>query len=181
MTIVTRTGDKGTTGMVGGGRVSKTHPRMHAEGTIDELNSLLGLCLAESNIPTDLQLILSRLQHRLFTLGADIATPADTNAATKRITDVHVAELEGIIEKIEPTLPALMNFILPGGTTLAARLHHARTVCRRAERWIVGLAESDTVNPQAMIFINRMSDLLFILAREANKQAGQEERKVEYA
>lgn len=169
--IVTKTGDNGTTGLLGGSRVSKASPRLHAYGTVDELNAIIGLVLVEEDLPAALRAHLSALQHILFRLGADIATPtaqAIHAISNERMDNDDVEELEQWIKELEEKLPPLQHFIVPGGCRAAALLHHARTVCRRAERWTVALAEKEQVNPQARVFLNRLSDHLFLAARSAN-------------
>lgn len=179
MTIVTRTGDKGTTGLVGGKRVSKTDPRIAAVGCIDELNALIGVVRCEQ-VPKDVEVALEAIQHRLFTLGADIASPLDTKAHTERILPAHTIVLDAWIGRMEPKLPALTHFILPSGNAAGAHLHHARTICRRAERSVVALAEHEAINPETIMFLNRLSDLLFVAARTANAAAGVPEETVRY-
>lgn len=191
MSIVTKTGDDGTTGLYGNVRVAKDHPRMEAIGTIDELNALLGCVLANCEIRNaNLENIsplalcasrLERIQHLLFILGADLATPMDAFREMVRINKDHITELEKLIEGIEPALPSLQWFILPGGSEAGALLHHARTVCRRAERCLITLKAQEPVNPHIVIFVNRLSDLLFILARQVNIESGQEEVRVNYS
>jgi cob(I)alamin adenosyltransferase len=168
--IYTRTGDDGKTSLVGGGRVSKHAKRPAAYGEVDELNSVLGMarlqCGADTaNAVMDSQ--LARIQNDLFDLGADLATVDDMKPAL-RITATQVARLEQEIDEINENLSALNSFILPGGTPLAAWLHLARTVARRAERQMTELATVEPVNEHAMQYINRLSDLLFVLARHAN-------------
>lgn len=168
--IYTRTGDDGKTSLVGGGRVSKHAKRPAAYGEVDELNSVLGMarlqCGADTaNAVMDSQ--LARIQNDLFDLGADLATVDDMKPAL-RITATQVARLEQEIDEINENLSALNSFILPGGTPLAAWLHLARTVARRAERQMTELATVEPVNEHAMRYINRLSDLLFVLARHAN-------------
>lgn len=177
MTIVTKTGDKGETGLFGGGRVRKDDARMHAIGTVDELNALLGLVVTE--LPSgDMRDGLIAVQNQLFTLGADLATALPGPANAKRVEAEHVTFLETWISKVESGLPALQWFILPGGSRTGALLHHARTVCRRAERWIVAM--EGEARPEGLKYANRLSDLLFLLAREANRAEDQEETRVEY-
>jgi cob(I)alamin adenosyltransferase len=175
MKLYTRTGDDGTTGTFGGPRVPKDGLRMEATGTVDELNSALGLAVTVST--EAMTPLLKDLQSRLFDLGADLATPVDSSMADKtvRITDEHVAAIERAIDEASRDLPDLQSFILPGGTELAARLHLARTIARRAERRIVTLAEAEPVGAATVPFINRISDLLFALARRANHDAGVED------
>ncbi|GEM_PF-36554 len=176
MSIVTKTGDQGETGLVGGARISKADARMHAIGSVDELNALLGVLLAEQ-LPAEIAAGVTRIQNELFTLGADLATPRPS-VKVPRITQEHIAGLEAWIASLESALPPLQAFILPGGSRAGALLHSARTVCRRAERWVVSL--DNTVSEQSRIYLNRLSDLLFLLARAVNRERGAEEREVEY-
>ncbi len=173
MKIYTRTGDDGTTALFGGGRVPKSHPRIAAYGTIDELNAWLGLARTQL-LPeeSDLEALLQRLQGMLFEIGADLATPLDSRARTVRIESAHTEAIEREIDRLEAQLPPLKTFILPGGTPAAATLHIARTVCRRAERLVVEAAQQEVLNPEVMRFLNRLSDLLFVLARWINHQRG---------
>jgi cob(I)alamin adenosyltransferase len=177
MTIVTKTGDKGTTGLFGGARAPKSSPRIHAYGTVDELNALLGVILAEPDVAATLRERLLRVQRLLFTVGADLATP-DLAQKVKRVEAAHVHELEEWITPLENVLPALQKFILPSGSRLGSLLHLARTVCRRAERWVVTLGETETINRDAQIYLNRLSDYLFLAAREANLATGAKETEV---
>jgi cob(I)alamin adenosyltransferase len=172
--IYTRTGDDGTTGLFGNRRVPKDDPRVAAYGTFDEANALLGVALA-AGAPAELGAVLVELQARLFDLGADLATPrGDRPDPTYllRIGDAHVVALEQLIDRFDADLPPLASFILPGGTPTAAHLHHARTVVRRGERALVALGRLEDVGPAAPRFVNRLSDLLFVLARWANRAAG---------
>lgn len=171
MKLYTKRGDDGQTDLIGGVRVSKNHLRVSTYGAVDELNATIGLALADCHIDA-VNTGLITVQCRLFDLGADLATPSSDKADPGRLTAQHVAELEQQIDAASEQLEPLRNFILPGGTTLAARLHLARTVCRRAEREIVALAEHETVDPTATIYVNRLADLLFALARLANAKAG---------
>lgn len=178
--LYTRSGDDGTTGLFGGGRVLKNHPRVEAYGTVDELNAAIGWCIAgvdgprRSAVFDRFRAILTTLQSQLFDLGADLATPEHSKQQAKihRIDESHVAEIESWIDEIDSANPPMKHFVLPGGTELAARLHIARTICRRAERAMVGLHQAEPMNPQTIIYINRISDLLFAMARRANKEAG---------
>ena len=173
--IYTRTGDAGTTALFGGGRVPKSHPRIDAYGTVDEANSLLGVVrsLLDGAPGTDeLAPVLSRLQEELFVLGADLATPLDATPLVPRVTESHVAWLEETIDRLQADLPALKHFILPGGTPAAAQLHVFRTVCRRAERLVVAAASGEPVNEHAQTYLNRLSDLAFVLSRWTNHRAG---------
>lgn len=172
--IYTRTGDKGTTSLFGGDRVEKNHPRIDAYGTVDETNSFVGMALAHlADQPGEEKLspLLERLQRELFVLGADLATPTDAKPVVPRISADHVEQLEREIDAFQTDLPELKNFILPGGTPAGATLHIARTVCRRAERRAVEASAAKDVNEQAVIYLNRLSDLFFVLARWANHQA----------
>ena len=175
MKIYTRTGDRGETSLFAGGRVSKADARLHAYGTVDELNAVLGLALAAGVgvvCPA-----LERVQADLFIVGADLATPQGANSRlVTRVTLEMITRLEQEIDEWQTALPELKNFILPGGALGAAFLHQARTVCRRGERWLVALSRSEAVNEQAGIYLNRLSDWLFVAARVANQDAGATER-----
>ena len=170
MKIYTKTGDSGQTSLYGGKRVGKDSLRIRAYGDVDELNAILGLCAGidkgKKSAP-DLKKIFARLQHQLFIVGADLA--AHLAVKTERIHKEHVAELEEIIDRLAAKLPSLNNFIYPGGTALAAHLHLARTVCRRAEREVVALSKKEKINPLLIPYLNRLSDLLFVMARRALK------------
>ncbi|MDQ7843657.1 MAG: cob(I)yrinic acid a,c-diamide adenosyltransferase [Armatimonadota bacterium] len=168
--MYTRTGDRGETGLIGGQRVPKDHPRVEAYGAVDELNAVIGAARALTR-ETDLLEVFDRIQHRLFDLGAELATPGPPKTPSA-ITDAEVKVLEGVIDLYQETLPPLREFILPAGDPLAAALHVARTVCRRAERRVVTLARRESVNPEIIRYLNRLSDLLFVLARAANARAG---------
>lgn len=171
MKIYTKTGDAGETGLLGGVRVKKHDLRIEAYGTVDELNAVLGV--ARASHPTQrVDQILEHVQSELFTVGAELATPSPAGRNAGRINDTHAARLEEMIDLCETELAPLKNFILPGGSASAAQLHLARTVCRRAERRVCELAESNPVSPQIVIYLNRLSDLLFVLARLANARAG---------
>jgi cob(I)alamin adenosyltransferase len=172
--IYTRTGDAGETGLFGGGRVPKDDPRVVAYGQVDELNAAIGLALALE--PQDFSRdVLEQVQRDLFTLGAELAAsdPAVLARALPGdpIGDPDIRALERVIDAREPALEPLTGFILPGGTAKAAALHVARTVCRRAERAVVTLARSATFSPAIVRYLNRLSDLLFVLARAANAAA----------
>jgi cob(I)alamin adenosyltransferase len=176
--IYTKTGDSGETGLFGGGRVSKAHVRVEAYGAVDELNSVIGWILSfepELSITRRLHAI----QADLFTIGAQLAT-ADTGRGRRPTVPVlpssRVPELEHWIDQLEEDLPALRNFILPGGSPLGAAFHIGRTVCRRAERRVVALADSESVEPNTIIYLNRLSDLLFVLARAVNNRLGKPEQ-----
>ncbi len=167
--VVTRTGDGGTTALAGGQRVRKSSARVHAYGEVDELNSCLGVAAALQTEPMLVQ-TLEQVQHRLFSVGADLATPPGTGGP--RVGDPLVAELEALLEPLMGELPPLEEFILPGGSPAGAALHLARTVCRRAERSCAALAEQEAVTPQVLVYLNRLSDLLFVMARVANRRGG---------
>lgn len=176
MKIYTKRGDQGTTSLFGGTNIEKSHIRLHAYGTVDELNSVLGMSL--SNAMSDRgRVIVTNIQTQLFILGADLATPETRKTKTNRIGAAEIETLEGWIDELESELPSLTSFILPGGIQSGAFLHLARTVCRRAERHTVELKNSDTVSSECIIYLNRLSDLLFVLARFENMKAGAEEIK----
>ncbi len=178
MKIYTRTGDKGTTGLYGGDRVSKASLRMHAYGTIDELNACLGVLLSDENIPRQTAEQLAKIQGTLFSIGADLATPLHSKAKILRSKAEWATELEQWIDAMELELPPLTSFIFPSGSAVGSELHRARTVCRRAERWIVQLAEQESITPESTIYVNRLSDYLFVAARFVNKSLGVPERDV---
>lgn len=167
--IYTKTGDDGSTGLGDGSRVAKDDPRVEAYGTVDELNSVIGMLLAET--PTaDIASCLTRVQHELLDLGGELCIPGHM-----AITAAHVARLEQELDGFNEALPPLKEFILPGGSRAAAACHLARTVCRRAERRSWTLAKQATVNPEALRYLNRLSDLLFVVARViARQDKGQE-------
>lgn len=184
MKIYTKTGDSGDTGLFGGARVSKSHPRVAAYGDVDELNASLGVAraaLVAANDP-ELAAMLEQIQRDLFALGARLADPghAIADRVTKAaVTDADIARLEGWIDALEAALPPLRRFILAGGSQAGASLHLARTVCRRAERGMVGLLAGDkgAFEAELLVYINRLSDLLFVMARRANQRAGTAERE----
>jgi len=175
MKLYTRTGDDGTTGLFGGGRVAKDDPRVEAYGTVDELNAAIGLarCVTGPPAPAFVDEILAELQARLFDLGADLATPpgGPHKAKVTRISSDLAARAERWIDRVDEQNAPMRTFVLPGGTELAARLHLARTVARRAERLTVRAAREQPLNEQAIVFLNRVSDLLFAMARLANRAA----------
>lgn len=175
MKIYTRTGDDGTTALFSGGRVSKTHLRVEAYGTVDELNSLLGV--VRTYQPYAEQWLIE-VQNQLFYVGADLATPMDARSShVVRAGEAYITWLEEHIDEMTAELPALANFILPGGAAAAAQLHVARTVCRRAERLVVALAGQEPINEIVISYLNRLSDFLFTLARWENYKAGISEEK----
>lgn len=163
--IYTRTGDKGETGLADGSRLPKDAPRVEALGAIDELNSVLGMLLAES-LPEDVRTCLTDVQHDLFDLGGELSVPGHP-----MIAESHIARLEQTLDQFNADLPALKDFILPGGSRAAAAAHIARTVCRRAERRVITLAKAEAVSQLAGPYLNRLSDLLFVIARVLNRAA----------
>ncbi len=165
--IYTRTGDNGTTGLGDGSRVDKDSLRVEAYGSIDELNSIIGLLLSH-DLPADIRAELTRIQHDLFDVGGELSVPGHT-----KISDKQVQRLERFLEELNQHLPPLKEFILPGGTQAAAVAHMARTVCRRAERRTVTAMRQEAVNEVALRYLNRLSDLLFVIARSLNKAAGE--------
>ncbi|MFC4276031.1 cob(I)yrinic acid a,c-diamide adenosyltransferase [Achromobacter aloeverae] len=165
--IATRTGDDGTTGLGDGTRVGKDDLRIAAMGDVDELNSTLGLVLAEPLADARLAADLRRVQHCLFDLGAELSIPGYV-----AVQEAHAQELDDCLKHYNATLAPLQEFILPGGTRTAALLHVARTICRRAERAVVALGRTQTVRPPLRQYLNRLSDLLFVAARHVNQDAG---------
>jgi cob(I)alamin adenosyltransferase len=171
--IYTRAGDTGETSLGDGSRVPKTDPRIEAYGTVDELNSFLGLALA-GGLPDEFRPWLEQVQNDLFDLGADLAVPLEDDRRERlRVTPTQVERLEELCDLVNARLEPLRSFVLPGGTEAASRLHVARAACRRAERRAAALGQAEEVNPAALAYLNRLSDLLFILARAAN--AGSQE------
>ncbi|MFQ5634387.1 MAG: cob(I)yrinic acid a,c-diamide adenosyltransferase [Gammaproteobacteria bacterium] len=168
--IYTRTGDDGTTGLGTGERVPKDGPRVEAYGAVDEINSLIGLILASDDLATDIEDSLTRIQHQLFDLGGELSMPG-----TNVITAAAVAGLESTLDDFNADLPPLKDFVLPGGAREAAVCHVARAVCRRAERRVWALAREEEINQCSVRYLNRLSDLLFVLARVLNRQAGEAE------
>ncbi len=164
--ITTRTGDDGTTALADGSRVGKDSVRIAALGDVDELNSALGVLLAEK-LPLNISTALSNCQHELFDLGGELAIPGHVS-----LTENHLARLDALIEQHNASLPPLKDFILPGGSRAAALCHVARTVARRAERSVVALAHKENLSPLAIQYLNRLSDLLFILCRVINRELG---------
>lgn len=165
--IYTRTGDAGTTGLGDGSRVGKDAPRVAALGDVDELNAVLGVLLCET-LPDEVRTLLTGVQHDLFDLGGELSVPGGAF-----LKNTQPGRLETAIDHYNGELAPLQEFILPGGTRAAALTHHARTVCRRAERTVVALAHDETVSDPARQYLNRLSDLLFVLARWLNRYAGQ--------
>lgn len=182
MKIYTKTGDRGETGLFGGGRVPKDHVRVEAYGEVDELTSTLGLVIAHLQAAGEQEMAngLRQVQADLFTIGANLATPAPEDGGRENpyipvLDAARVPALEAWIDAGDAELEPLKSFVLPGGTAAAAALHLARTVCRRAERRVVGLAREATIDDAMVIYLNRLSDLLFTLARVANRRAGVED------
>ncbi len=176
MKIYTKTGDDGTTGLFGGPRVSKDHPRIETYGAIDELNSLIGIVRSMSEHQQwDVQ--LEKVQSMLFEIGSELATPNPEPFELKWNGQEAISMIEGWIDEFENRLEPLRNFILPAGSTVAAFLHLTRTVCRRAEREVVRLSKSENISDptQIVVFLNRLSDYLFVTAREANRVLGQKD------
>lgn len=173
MKIYTKTGDDGTTGLYGGGRVRKDHARVEAYGAVDELNAALGLARAET-LAAEVDEQLARIQSELFDLGAELATPKPAAHGLTIVGQREIQRLELAIDRFEASLSPLKTFILPAGTRAAAALHLARTVCRRAERRVLTLsaAPNETISPQVIVYLNRLGDLLFVLARATNVSAG---------
>jgi cob(I)alamin adenosyltransferase len=170
MKIYTKTGDAGETGLWGGLRVSKDSLRVHAYGTADECNAAVGMARA-SGLDAGLDAILGQVQNQLFVVGADLATPGEGGANIPRVGPSEIGFLEAQIDALESELEPLKQFILPGGTLAAAQLHLARTICRRAERWAVSLAQAESLSSDVLRYLNRLSDLLFVAARVANARA----------
>jgi cob(I)alamin adenosyltransferase len=165
--IYTRGGDRGETSLGDGSRVSKLDCRIAAFGTVDELNSLLGVVLADE-VSNEIREILERVQNELFDVGADVSVPFGVGDGRLRVSQTQVDRLEADCDRFNAELPELKSFVLPGGTEAAARIHVARAVCRRAERAVLDAAEQVELNPLVTVYLNRLSDLLFILARTAN-------------
>lgn len=170
MKIYTKKGDTGNTSLFGGDRVSKSSERIEAYGTVDELNSVAGFALSLQPVEP-VKRILEEVQHHLFVVGADLATPLQTRTRVDRIGEQQIQQIESHIDELEEELPALKNFILPGGSQCGAVLHLARTVCRRAERAAVVCDQEDPISEFVVTYLNRLSDLLFVLARYENRQS----------
>ena len=171
--IYTRLGDDGNTHLGDMSRVPKTHPRVEAYGTVDELNAQIGLALAGDGLRDDFRDWLRRIQNDLFDVGADVSVPPGGERERLRVRPEQTEWLEQRCDEVNATLKPLKSFVLPGGTAAAAQLHVCRTACRRAERRTIACGEE--VNPECVRYLNRLSDLLFILSRGANKEAGMEE------
>ena len=169
MKIYTRTGDKGKTSLIGGKRVSKTHQRLEAYGTIDELNAHIGLLLAQLPADESERTTLLQVQNILFVVGAQLATPPEVTG-TLAVTPEMLSTLEEAIDRIEAALPSLKAFVLPGGTQAASQCHVCRTVCRRAERRVLALASRATIPSELTSYLNRLSDYLFVLSRKINNE-----------
>jgi len=170
MKIYTKTGDDGTTGVQGGKRISKSNLRIKAYGTIDELNATIGLVLSKK-FDDDIEDLLRNIQNDLFVAGSDLSNP-DLSNMKNRITKEMVANIEKNIDRLENELPPITNFILPGGHEVASLIHIARTIARRAETIVISLNEKEKVNDECKKFLNRLSDLLFVIARTVNKKNG---------
>ena len=179
MSIVTKTGDTGMTGVYGSPRVSKADPRIEAYGTVDELNAVLGVVLAELDLPTIIRKQLTATQNALFIVGSDLATP-DASIAVPRVLPEHTAAVERWVIPLESSLPPQKKFLLPSGSRIGALLHQARSVCRRAERCVVFLSEKESINKEVQMYLNRLSDYLFLAARSANIANGCQETEVDY-
>ena len=171
--IYTGGGDAGETSLGDGSRVSKLDSRIEAYGTVDELDSALGLVLA-ADVPEEVRPVLERVQNELFDLGADLSVPL-AREDRLRVTSEQVLALERDCDHFNASLPELRSFVLPGGSETAARLHLARTICRRAERETLAASREHELDPLVLVYLNRLSDLLFVLARFANRQAGRDE------
>ena len=177
MKIYTRTGDAGSTALFGGARVLKNDPRVSAYGDVDELNACLGVVRAQPDLPAPVASLLERVQKDLFAIGARLADPSERNVTRGEkvvVSDADIQRLEDAIDRFESELPPLRRFILPGGSSAGAQLHFARTICRRAERAVVALGV-DQVDARLLAYINRLSDLLFVLARAVNHGAAHPE------
>lgn len=173
MKIYTKTGDDGTTGLQGNSRISKSHPRIIAYGTIDEVNAGLGIVLSYE-LDKDIVMLLNLIQNELFVVGADLSNP-NLEDEKNRVTLDMICNLEKNIDNYEKELPALTNFILPGGNIVASQLHHIRTVIRRAEICLVLLSEQEKINNNCIKYVNRLSDLFFVLGRILNKRNGKKD------
>ncbi|MGI0007851.1 MAG: cob(I)yrinic acid a,c-diamide adenosyltransferase [Nitrosotalea sp.] len=168
MKIYTKTGDDGTTGLIGNKRVKKSNPRIVSYGMVDELNASIGIILS-SKLGKDIRVMLTKIQNDLFVVGADLANTSQENKSN-RVTSEMVSYLEKEIDRLEEKLSPITYFILPGGDLIASHVHLARAICRRAETNMVHLTESENVNNECLIYMNRLSDLLFVVARTINKR-----------
>lgn len=179
--VYTKTGDDGTTGLVGGNRVKKYDPRLEGYGTIDELNSCIGI-IRSYDIPEDIKGIIIQIQNKLFNIGSRLASDekGETYTANLSIKDEDIEVLEKAIDKFEEGLPELANFILPGGELSVAQCHMARTICRRAERRIVEFSEQTPIQAEIVKYVNRLSDFFFVLARKLSHLKGVEETPWEH-
>ncbi len=171
MKIYTRKGDSGETSLIGGKRVSKTDQRIEAYGTVDELNSIIGV-VRDAATEKECDDFLTAVQNTLFTIGSELASAGDNKMQLPELRDTDIAQLEEEMDRMEEQLPALKNFILPGGDLAASHAHVARTVCRRAERRVVALARDEAVDEKIIRYLNRLSDYLFMLARYLTHQHG---------
>ena len=171
--IYTKTGDDGNTGVQGNLRISKSHPRIIAYGTVDEANAALGIVLTNS-LDEDIANILTLVQNELFLVGADLSNP-NLNDIKNRVSLEMIQNLESTIDKFESELPPLTNFILPGGDIAASQLHYVRTIVRRAETHVVQLSEKNEINSNCIIYLNRLSDLLFVVSRLINKRKNRDD------
>ncbi len=178
MKIYTRTGDKGKTSLFGGDRIVKSHCRLHAYGTLDELNAVLGIILTDKSLGATTKKQLHTIQNLLFDIGADLATPLRKKSPIKRMNKDAVVTIEQWIDIMEEALEPLTQFILPGGSQTSAFIHLARTVCRRAERWTVELSQNEPITRDVLVILNRLSDYFFVLARTHNKKEGVKENTV---
>ena len=168
MKIYTKTGDDGTTGLIGNKRVKKSNPRIATYGVVDELNAALGIILS-SKLGKDIRDLLTKIQNDLFVVGADLANP-NLDSKSNRVTSEMVTFLEKEIDRLEEKLSPITFFILPGGDLIASQIHMARAICRRAEINVVNLSEVDKINNECLVYMNRLSDLLFVVARTINKR-----------
>jgi len=176
MKIYTKRGDQGTTSLFGGTSIEKSHTRLHAYGTVDELNSVIGMALTNRLSGRGSE-ILIEIQKQLFVVGADLATLPSKKTKIERVGQAEIEQIESWIDELEEQLPQLTSFILPGGSAAGASLHLARTVCRRAERYAVQLMREEGISEDSLIYLNRLSDFLFVLARFENLQSGSAEIK----
>ena len=173
MKIYTKTGDDGNTGLQGNFRIAKSHPRIMAYGTVDEVNAAIGIVLTNS-LDDDVSQLLNQIQNDLFLLGSDLSNQ-NLNDLKNRVSLDMIEKLEGSIDKFESELPAITNFILPGGNVAAAQIHQVRTIVRRAETLVVKLSDKDEINSNSIKYLNRLSDLMFVMGRLINKRNGVED------